>query len=110
MVRRARHAGAATRNDTLDSADLRSRLKQQFWPRRSGRHARKPRLVIQQPAFARQAAAVAGQRAIGPDDAVTRDHDGHGVRAVGQADGAASTGAAEAFGKLAVAARRAGWD
>jgi hypothetical protein len=43
-------------------------------------------LVRQKPALAMETAAVSGERSIRPDYPVTRNHDGHGIRAVGQAD------------------------
>lgn len=44
--------------------------------------------VIEEPAFAVDAAAVAAEGAVGADDAVTRDDDGDLVFAVGESDGA----------------------
>src|SRR6185369_6955076 len=49
-------------------------------------HPRRPELVIQQPAFSRQAAAVADQRAVLADDAVAGDEDRQVVRGDEPAD------------------------
>src|SRR5690349_21493231 len=66
-----------------------------------------PRLVLEQPALARQAAAVAGQRAVRADHAMARHDDADRVAAVRQADGARTVRAADALGQLAVALGRA---
>src|SRR3989442_1214283 len=60
-------------------------------------------LVLEQPAFAIQAAAEAGQLAARPDHAVTGDDDGDRVLAVGGAHGASGARVAEAPRQLAVA-------
>src|ERR1700730_14270369 len=44
-------------------------------------------LVVEQPSFALDAAAVAGERAIGADHAMTRHHHADGIGPVGKADG-----------------------
>ena len=60
-------------------------------------------LVGEQPLFAMEAAAVAGERAVGADDAMAGHDDADRVRSVGKADGADGAGTADALGKLAVA-------
>jgi len=62
--------------------------------------------VVEQPALAGQAAAVAGERAVGADHAVAGDDDADRVAAVGQAHGAGGCGTAELLGERAV--RRGG--
>jgi hypothetical protein len=59
--------------------------------------------VLEQPAFALQAAGVAGEGAALADHAVAGDDDRDRVAAVGEADGAAGARHAEAGGELAVA-------
>src|SRR5205823_13493198 len=65
-------------------------------------------LVIEQPRFALEAAAVAGQRSGRSDDAVTRDDDRDRIRAVGGAHRARGVGRSDFFRDCAVAARLAG--
>jgi hypothetical protein len=43
--------------------------------------------MVEEPAFAFDAAAVAGERAVGADDAVTWKDDGDGIGSIGSADG-----------------------
>jgi hypothetical protein len=66
--------------------------------------------VGEEPAFAVEPAAVADQRAVGPDDAMARDDDGDGVGAVGGADRANGGGRSDADGEVPVARCRPGAD
>ena len=58
--------------------------------------------MTEQPFFAGKAAAVAGQRAVGADDAVTRDDDTDGIGAIGEAYGANRGRTADSRGELGV--------
>ena len=69
-----------------------------------------PPFMGDQPAFAVEAAAIAGQGRVGADHPVAGHNDGDRVGAVGEPDGAAGGGAADALGEVAVADRRAGRD
>jgi hypothetical protein len=66
-----------------------------------------PRLELQQRRLALQAAAVAGERSVGADDAVARDHDRHRRAADGGADGAHAVGPPHGAGELRVTDGRA---
>jgi len=66
--------------------------------------------VLEEPAFAFEAAAVACEGAVGADDAVTGDHDTDGVGSVGEAYGADRGGATDALRELAVGRGGAGGD
>ena len=68
---------------------------------RTGLQAQLP-FVIEEPALALDAAAIAGEGAVGPDHAMTGDDHADGVGAVGQADSANGAGPADARGKLRV--------
>src|SRR5580704_11221292 len=65
------------------------------------------RLVLEQPLFAFEAAAVAGERTVSADHAMAGHDDADGIRTVGEADGANSFRPANLFGELAVGDRRA---
>ena len=58
--------------------------------------------MVEEPAFAFDAAAVAGERAICSDDAVAGEDDGDGIGSIGGADGADGGWMADPFGELAV--------
>ena len=58
--------------------------------------------MLQQPLLAMQAAAVFGERAIRPDQAVAGHHDADRIGAVGGAYGADRGGLADAFGEVAI--------
>src|SRR6266446_2919834 len=62
--------------------------------------------VAKEPLLAWEPAAIARERGIAPDHAVTRDDDGHGVAPVGEPHRAGSGRAADRGGELAVGARR----
>src|SRR5436190_23229446 len=66
--------------------------------------------VLQQPLLAVQPAAVAGERAVRPDHAVTGYHQGHGVGAVGEPHGADRGRPADARGEACVTQRLSGRD
>ena len=84
----------------------------------SGRHETRRRrasrferaFVLQKPAFAVDAAAIAGERAVGADDPVAGHHDGDRVLAVGGTGGADRRGPPGAPGQLAIGDRPAGGD
>src|SRR5271157_4420528 len=59
-------------------------------------------LVLEQPAFARQAAAIAGQPAIAADDAMARHNDTDGIAPVGEPHGPDGFGFADAFGERTI--------
>lgn len=61
--------------------------------------------MLQEPALALHAAAVAGEGAVGSDDAVARDNDADGVGAVGQSYRPDCGGAADSFGEFGVGER-----
>ena len=61
--------------------------------------------MVEQPALARHAARVAGERAVCPDDPVTRNHQRHRVATVRRANGPGRARPADRLRKLAVAAR-----
>src|SRR5215472_5192950 len=63
--------------------------------------------MLEQPALAREAAAISRERAVGADDAMARDDDADGIAAIGAADGANGAGTAEARSERAIAQRRA---
>lgn len=67
-------------------------------------------LVGEEPALAVDAAAVAGEGAVGADDAMAGDDDADRIRAIREADGADGFGAADALGELAVGDGRAAGD
>src|SRR6266700_1165048 len=82
----------------------RPRLHNRTCPRRRRLEQRHQRpLMLEQPAFAIQAAAEAGQLTARPDHAVTGHDDGDRVLAVGGAHGASGARVAEAPRQLAVA-------
>src|ERR1700680_5041910 len=81
-------------------ADLRG------WPRSDAGGA----LVREQPALAVDAAAIAGQGAVGTDDAVAGYDDADRVGAVGEADGPHRPRPADAPRELAIGNRRAAGD
>src|ERR1700730_14507355 len=58
--------------------------------------------MFEEPLLAFHTAAVAGEGAVGSDDAVTGNDDSDGIGAVGETDGADWGGAADAAGELAV--------
>lgn len=58
--------------------------------------------MIEEPALALEATAIAGEGAVGPDHAMAGDDNAEGVGAVGQADGADGRGPPDARGKLRV--------
>jgi hypothetical protein len=58
--------------------------------------------VVEEPALAFDAAAVAGEGSVGSDDAMTGDDDGDGIGAVGEADRANRRGPADGGGEFAV--------
>jgi hypothetical protein len=62
--------------------------------------------VVQQPALALNAAAVAGEGAVRTNDPVTRNDDCDRIRSVGESDGADCRGAADALGEFTVRSRR----
>src|SRR5439155_18566943 len=64
-------------------------------------------LVTKEPLLARKPAAIARERGIAADHAVTRDDDGHGVAPIGEPHRARSGRPADRSGELAVGARRA---
>src|SRR3954452_3031808 len=66
--------------------------------------------MLEQPALAVETAAIAGERAIGPDQAVTGNDDTDGIGSVGVADRAHRFGDAEFCRQRAVAHRGAGRD
>ena len=59
--------------------------------------------MVEQPAFAVGAAAVAREGAVGSDDAVAGDDDDHGVGMAGLGHGTERAGTARELGQLAVA-------
>lgn len=68
------------------------------------------KFVFEEPGFAVEAAAVAGEFSRGADDAVAGDDDGEKVVSVGAADGARGCGGGDGGGLLAVGAGFAGGD
>src|SRR5579872_5184072 len=66
-------------------------------------------LVVEQPALARQAAAIAGQGAVRADHPMAGHDDGDRIGAVGEADRAARVGAPQLRREFAIGRRRAGW-
>src|SRR5580704_567625 len=66
--------------------------------------------VVEQPAFALDPAAVAGERAVGADDSMTGDDDANRIGAVGQAHRSYRGGTAEACGEVSVGNGRAARD
>ena len=67
-------------------------------------------LMPQQPALAFDTAAIAGECAIGADQAMAGHNDAQGVRSIGVADGPHRRWGAELYREAAVAARGAGGD
>src|SRR5688500_18605188 len=67
-------------------------------------------LVLEQPALARQAAAVTAELAVRVDDAMARNDDRELVRTVRGADGAHGSRAADGARELRIAPRLAGRD
>src|ERR1700686_4050352 len=67
-------------------------------------------LMLEQPALALDAAAIAGQRAVGTDDAVAGYDDADRVGAVGEADGPHRPRPADTPRELAIGDRRAARD
>ena len=55
-------------------------------------------LVGEQPLFAMEAAAVAGERAVGADDAMAGHDDADGIGTIRETDGADGAGTADALG------------
>src|ERR1700681_3591274 len=72
--------------------------------RRSGSGAAVSPFEVEQEALEWKPAAVAGERAVGADDAMARDDDGDRIAPVGAADGAAGRGASDGRGDLEVGA------
>src|SRR4051812_33293880 len=66
--------------------------------------------MVEQPALAWQAAAVASERAVGANNAMARHDDRNWIRSVGGAHGATCRGAADLVCDLSVAFRRAWFD
>src|SRR4051812_39643725 len=79
----------------------RSRLLALFEQRQRGVFG----FVLQEPALAREAAGVAGERAVGADDAVAGDDDADRVQVIGEADGPGAIWVADVFRLLAIGAR-----
>src|SRR6185369_2645512 len=67
-------------------------------------------LVNEQPALAADAAAIPGETSIGADDPVARNHNGHRVCAIGQADRTDGFRAAQLSRQRPITERRTGSD
>ena len=61
-----------------------------------------PAFVVEEPLLAFEAAGVAGEGAVGADDAVAGDEDGDGIGGVGPGDGPQGRGAADGAGDVGV--------
>ena len=66
--------------------------------------------MLQEPAFALDASAVACEGAVGSDDAVTGDDYSDGVGAVGESDGPDGFRPADLFGQLSIGDGCAVWN
>src|SRR4051794_38749326 len=66
--------------------------------------------MLQQPSFALEAAAVAGQRTVGPDEAMTWNHDADRVGAIREADRTHCQRTLQAQRQAPIAQRRAHGD
>ena len=58
--------------------------------------------MVQEPAFALDTAAVAGERAVGADDSMAGDDDANRIGAVGEANRPYRGGTAEACGEMSI--------
>jgi hypothetical protein len=79
-------------------------------PRRHPAAAELEAFVREQPALAREAAAIAGERMVGANHPVARHDDGDRIRANGKADRAHRRGAADGRRENGIARRRTGRD
>lgn len=64
--------------------------------------------MVEQPSLARKAAAIASERAVRADDAMTRHNNGDGIRPVGSPYRAGSSDVAKARGELPIGDRSSG--
>src|SRR5687768_14798554 len=67
---------------------------------RRGLHLEEYSFVLEQPPFSLEAAAISNECARGSDDAVTGDHDGNRIGAVGGADGTHGRGCTDRGGDV----------